>query len=97
MSKRGFKLSLCIGFAGMVLFAGNAHALTDQECSALPSNQYLAAIERGTCRIDIQTAAGPDATIANNNGGGSDRNGRNGGEHDGGGDNGGGGGRPGRR
>ena len=98
MPKHGFKIALCVGLTGMALFAGRADALTAQECAALPGNQFLAAVERGTCRIDIQTAAGPDTTT----GGGDDgHNGRNndGGGHrggGGGGDGGDGGGSPGR-
>ncbi|HVY98003.1 MAG TPA: hypothetical protein VHA35_00780 [Dongiaceae bacterium] len=99
MSKHGIKIALCFGLAGMALFAGNAEALTAQECGALPSNQFLAAIERGTCRVDIQTAAGPDVSFADN--GDDGHNGRNGdgdhggGNRGGGNDGGGGGGNPG--
>jgi hypothetical protein len=91
MSKHGIKIAFVLGVAGMALFAGNAQALTDQECTALPSNQFLAAIERGTCRVDIETAAGPD--VADN--GDDDHSGRGGGDHGkGGGDRGTGGGNP---
>jgi hypothetical protein len=75
MSKHGTKIALVLGMAGMALFAGNAQALTDQECTALPSNQFLAAIERGSCRIDIETAAGPDTADNSDDG----HNGRDGG------------------
>ena len=89
MSKHGIKIALCLGLAGMALFGGDAKAMTAQECGALPGNQFLAAIERGTCRIDIQTAAGPDATVSENTSDGG-HNGR--GERGGGGNGGGGGG-----
>jgi uncharacterized membrane protein YgcG len=96
MPKHGFKIALCAGLTGMALFAGRADAMTAQECGALPDNQFLAAVERGTCRIDIQTAAGPDTTITADSGGGDDgHNGRNndgGGHRDGGGRSGGDGG-----
>jgi len=84
MSKHGIKIALCIG---MALFAGNANAMTAQECGSLPGNQFLAAVERGTCRIDIETAAGPDVTLANNGDGDHNRRGggNQGGGHDGGG------------
>jgi hypothetical protein len=100
MPKHGFKIALCVGLTGMALFAGSADALTDQECGALPANQFLGAVERGTCRIDIQTAAGPDMTLpGDGDGGDDDHNGRNnegGGHRDGGGRDGGdGGGNPG--
>jgi hypothetical protein len=81
---------------GLALAAGDAKALTYQECGSLPNNQLLAAIERGTCRIDIETAAGPDTPIViddSDDGGGNRRNGRNGGGNggnDGGGNDGGG-------
>ena len=87
MSKHGINIAFCLGLAGMALVAGNADALTTQECGALPGNQFLAAVERGTCRIDIETAAGPGTTLADN--GDDDHNGR-GGEHGGGGGGGGG-------
>ena len=77
MSKHGIKIALCLGLTGMALFAGNADAMTAQECGSLPGNQFLAAVERGTCRIDIETAAGPDTIFVNNSD--DDHNGRNGG------------------
>ena len=90
MPKHGFKIALCSGLAGMALFAGTAQALSTQECGSLDGNQFLAAVERGTCRIDIQTAAGPNATFAENGGGDEDggdgdhnrRGGEGGGHHD---------------
>jgi hypothetical protein len=98
MPKHGFKIALCVGLTGMALFAGRADAMTAQECSALPGNQFLAAVERGTCRIDIQTAAGPDTATADNGGGGHDGRNNDGGSSGGDGGGGrGGGGRPGKR
>jgi hypothetical protein len=88
MSTHGIKLALCLGLTRMALFAGNAQAMTAQECGSLPGNQFLVAVERGTCRIDIETAAGPNTTVAEN--GDDDHNGRNGesgGHHDHGGGN----------
>src|SRR5689334_20326720 len=89
MSKHGIKIALYLGLAGVALFAGNANAMTAQECGSLPGDQFLAALERGTCRIDIETAAGPDTTVANNGDGGHNRRG-GGGNQDGGGRDGGG-------
>src|SRR6185369_2696839 len=83
MSMQGIKIALCLGFAGLALFAGNAEAMTVEECTALPGNQFLAAVERGTCRIDIETAAGPGTTAADN--GDGDHNRRGGGNQGGGG------------
>lgn len=101
MSKHGMNLSLCAGLlAGLALLSGSAGAMTKPECGALGGNQLLAAIERGTCKIDIQTAAGPDTTLVQNDSGDGtpgdpgDRNGRGerGGNRDGGGNDGGDGG-----
>jgi hypothetical protein len=78
----------------MALFAGSAQALSTQECGALEGNQFLAAVERGTCRIDIETAAGPEYIYVTENGGDDDhkrRGGEGGGHHDDGGDGGDGG------
>ena len=96
MSKHGIKIVLCLGLAGMALFAGNAQAMSARECSALPGNQFLAAVERGSCRVDIETAAGPDTTFADNSDDGHNRRGGGdqggGGNRDGGGNDGGDGG-----
>ena len=105
MSKHGLKLTLLLGLTGAALFASGANAMTSQECGALPDNQFLAAVERGSCRVDIETAAGPDTALADNggsedggngddgDGGHNSRGGEGGGHHDsGGGGNGGGGG-----
>jgi hypothetical protein len=93
MSKHGIKIALCLGLAGMALFAGNADAMTAQECGSLPGNQFLAAVERGTCRIDIETAAGPDDNGDdghNGRSGGGGHHDDGGGNREGGGNNGGG-------
>jgi uncharacterized membrane protein YgcG len=85
-------LAACIGVMGIALLASNANAMTEEECTHLEGNQFLAAVERGACGIDIVTAAGPQETSADDG-----RDGRNGGGNHGGGDRpkGGGGGNPG--
>lgn len=82
------KISLvaCIGVVGAALLAGNANAMTTEECTHLDGNAYLAAIERGACGIDIVTAAGPqqEASTGDDDGGQGGRDGRNGGGKEGG-------------
>jgi uncharacterized membrane protein YgcG len=79
MIKHSVKLVACIGFLGGAVLANDAKALTKVECEQLPGNMFLAAIERGDCDINIQTAAGPqDEPIIEDNHD-HNRDGRNGG------------------
>jgi hypothetical protein len=72
----------CIGVLGTALLTGNANALTRSECEELPGNMFLAAVERGDCDLDIQTAAGPQEELIDEgeSGGNRNRDGRNGGK-----------------
>ena len=87
-------LAACFGILGGATLAHSASALTVDQCEQLSGNAYLAAIERGECDINLQTAAGPDEQPVPQEGSNPDRNhdGRNGGRGgEGGGDNDGGG------
>jgi hypothetical protein len=78
MMSNSLKLGACIGVLGVAMLARATNAMTVEECTRLPGNMYLAAVERGACSIDdIETAAGSDVTLAN--GDEYDRPGRNGG------------------
>jgi len=94
MLKHGLKLTACIGVVGAGLLAGDASAMTHEECIRLPANQYLAAIERGVCEINLETAAGPQQEASTDDGDGN-RDGRNGGGNNGGGNRSGGSGKTG--
>jgi hypothetical protein len=90
-------LAVCAGMLGTALLASESSALTVEECSHLSGNQYLAAIERGACSVDFETAAGPqqDANAGGDDSGDGDTGGRGdrtGKGDGGGGDRGGGGG-----
>jgi hypothetical protein len=81
------RFAACVGMLSTVLLANDALAMSDQECARLPGNQFLAAIERGNCRVDFETAAGPQETLvvgSNDEGGRDGRNGHQGGGRDGG-------------
>lgn len=101
MIKYGLTLTACAGALCATLLPGDAHAFTHEECLRLSANQYLAAIERGVCDVNIETAAGPqqdaaaDAGDGNRDGRGEGGNGgrSEGGDKSGGGNPGGGGGR----
>ncbi len=91
------KIAVLAGTIQAAMLAGNAQAMTQEECARLTGNQFLAEIERGNCHIDITTAAGPDADPMLYAGGGEDggrtgRGGERGGGNEGGGGNGDGGG-----
>ena len=86
MLRQRFEIAACIGVIGAALLAGEADAKTYEECLRLSANEYLAAIERGVCDINIETAAGPQQEASADDEG--SRDGRNGGER--GGNNGGG-------
>ena len=83
----------CIGAMGVALLAGDAAAFTHEECLRMPANQYLAAIERGVCEINFETAAGPQQASMDDGDGG--RDGRGDGNHGGSGGRTGGGGKTG--
>jgi hypothetical protein len=79
MIKHSVKLVACIGFLGGAVLANDAKALTKVECEQLPGNMFLAAIERGDCDINIQTAAGPQEDLIPEDDQDHNRDGRNGG------------------
>ena len=81
MTKHSVKLAACIGILGATVLANDAMALNKVQCEQLPGNMFLAAIERGDCDIDLQTAAGPQEEVAvPEDDGNRNRDGRNGGE-----------------
>jgi len=91
MIKHSMKLAACIGIFGVAVLSNNAMAMNQEACESLPGNTFLAAVERGDCEINIQTAAGPaeEANSEGEEGGGRDNNcalncrtrdGRNGGD-----------------
>ena len=90
MIKFGLTLTACAGALCATLLPGEANASTHEECLRLSANQYLAAIERGVCDVNIETAAGPqqDAAAGGGDGGrdgrGEGGNGGNGGLSEGG-------------
>ncbi len=92
MIKHSMTLAACVGILGATVLANDAMALNKIQCQQLPGNMFLAAIERGDCDINIQTAAGPDEQLivetpkTNRDG----RGGRDGGGNPGGGNPGGG-------
>lgn len=63
MIKHSMKLTACVSILGATFLANDAMALNQIQCRELPGNMYLAAIERGDCDINIQTAAGPDEEL----------------------------------
>jgi len=63
MIKHSMKIAACIGILGAAALANDAMALNQVQCQELPGNMFLAAIERGDCDINIQTAAGPDEVL----------------------------------
>jgi hypothetical protein len=76
MMSNSLKLGACIGVLGVAMLARATNAMTVEECTRLPGNMYLAAVERGACSIDdIETAAGKNATLIVRDDG--DRGGRN--------------------
>ena len=86
MIKHSMKLAACISFFGVAVLSENAMAMSQHACELLPGNMFLAAVERGDCDIDIQTAAGPDEELIPEEGGDRDRpnrDGRNGGDRGG--------------
>ncbi|MDQ7248304.1 hypothetical protein [Dongia sedimenti] len=80
MIKHSVKLAACIGVLGAAVLASDAMALNKQQCQDLPGNMFLAAIERGDCDVNIQTAAGPQEELIPEEGGNRPRDGRNGGK-----------------
>jgi hypothetical protein len=56
--KHSVKLAACVAILGAAALAGDAMALSQEQCQQLPGNMFLAAVERGDCDINIQTAAG---------------------------------------
>ena len=73
-------LAVCVGVLGATLLVNDAEALTDAECSRLTGNAFLAAVERGTCKIDeIVTAAGPQQDASTGGDETGEHDGRNGG------------------
>jgi uncharacterized membrane protein YgcG len=77
MISQNVKRAAWLGIAGAALLATAANALENQDCGHMTDDQFLAALERGTCRIDLETAAGADQ-----GGGNTGRNAHDG--HDGG-------------
>ncbi len=58
MIRHSMKLAACISIFGVAVLSNNAMAMNKQACEQLPGNMFLAAVERGECDINIQTAAG---------------------------------------
>jgi len=85
MIKHSIKIAACSSILGIAVLAHDAMALTEMECEDLSGNQFLAAVERGECDIDIQTAAGPQEEAVDEQGSTGDRDGRSGGGNNGGG------------
>jgi hypothetical protein len=63
MTKHSMKLAACISVLGAMVLASDAMALNQVQCQDLPGNMFLAAIERGDCDLNIQTAAGPQEEV----------------------------------
>ena len=91
MIKHSVKLAACIGILGAAVLANDAMALNQVQCQELPGNMFLAAVERGDCDLNIQTAAGPQEEVIpeetrdrrrprdGRNGGGTEKGGKEGG------------------
>jgi hypothetical protein len=82
MIKHSMKLAACIGIVSATVLANDAMALNQVQCQGLPGNMFLAAIERGDCDVNIQTAAGPqeEVIVEDPNPGRDGRGGRTGGD-----------------
>ncbi|WP_395019882.1 hypothetical protein [Dongia sp.] len=82
MIKHSEKILAVLGILGVIALASSAKADTQDECEQLSGNMYLAAIERGDCDINIQTAAGPQEEPTSGEDGDQNRHrdGRNGGK-----------------
>jgi|UPI0004819022 hypothetical protein len=63
MIKHSMKLAAALSILSATVLANDAMAMTQVQCKELPGNMFLAAIERGDCDLNIQTAAGPQEEL----------------------------------
>ena len=84
MMKHSVTLFACLAMFGAAVMASDAKAMTRDQCEQLSGNMFLAAIERGECDVNIQTAAGPEVVIPVDEKPHRTREGRNGGDGGGG-------------